>query len=371
MKFTTDMRPRVALSLLCASTALALCACSKPAPQAMATPTALVVQASTSNTHSPQAYPGEIQARYETPLAFRLGGKLAARYVHLGDAVRQGQVLAELDSQDAQAQLTAAKAQLGAASARQTQTNAAAQRSTAQSREALISASENEQSQASAQVAMADVQLASSQAELAQHQLQYTRLVAEHDGIITSEDAEAGAVVAAGQKVFGLAWSQQTDVVIDVPESRISTIQPHAKAQVTLSGDAQQHWSAQVREIAQAANPQTRTFRVKLSLDGGATAPRLGMTVQVAFAGVATVPQVEVPSTALFHDGTFSAVWVLHAGDNKLHLRRVTVSGYGEHSVTLSAGLEPGETVLAQGVHTVSAGMVVAPRLVTDAGVEQ
>lgn len=368
MTLTTDMRPRVALSLLCASTALALCACSKPEPPAAVTPTALVIQATTSNTRAPQTYPGEVQARFETPLAFRLAGKLAVRYVHLGDAVHQGQLLAELDSQDAQAQLTAAKAQLGAASARQVQANAAAQRSTAQSREALISASENEQSQAVSQVATADVQLATSQAELAQHQLQYTRLIADQDGIITSEDAQTGAVVAAGQKVFGLAWSKQTDVVIDVPESRIASIQMHAKADIILSGDAPQHWSAQVREIAQAADPQTRTFRVKLSLDGGAATPRLGMTVQVVFAGIAAVQQVEVPSTALFHDGTFPAVWVMHAGDNKLHLRRVTVSGFGEHSVTLSAGLEAGETVLAQGVHTVSADMVVAPHLITDAG---
>ena len=367
MKPHTNMRPRWALSLLCLSAALALSACSKPTPEAAPIPIALVTLAHSSNHLAPQTYPGDIAPRFETALSFRLPGKLRMRYVHLGEMVHQGQLLAELDPQDPQAQMGAAKAQLEAANARLTLAHSIAQRNTAQARETLISASENEQSQASAQVATADVQLASSQLALAQHQLQYTRLVAEQDGIITSEDAETGAVLGAGQKVFGLAWGKSADVVIDVPESHIAAIQIHAKADISLSGDPAQHWSAQVREIAQAANPQSRTYRVKLGLQDGATPAKLGMTVLVALAGASTTPHVEIPASALFHDATFPAVWVLHPGDNRLQIRRVTVAAYGEQTVNLSAGLQAGETLLAQGVHTVSAGMVVAPRMVADA----
>lgn len=369
MKTHPPARPRWALSLLCLGSALLLGACAKPAPEAVPLPVALVTQAHASSRQAAHSYPGEVQARYETALSFRIPGKLHMRYVHLGESVHRGQLLAELDPQDPQSQLTAASAQLGAANARLALAHATAQRNTAQARESLISASENEQSQASAQVAAADVQLASSQRDIAQHQLQYTRLVAEQDGIITSEDSETGAVLGAGQKVFGLAWGPQADVVIDVPESRIAAITLHGKADVSLSGDPQQHWNAQVREVAQAAHPQARTYRVKLSLQNGATPPKIGMTVLVTLAGSATTPLVEIPATALFHDTTFPAVWVLHPGNNQLQIRRVTVAAYGEHTVDLRSGLQAGETVLAQGVHTVSAGMVVAPRMVTDTGV--
>jgi RND family efflux transporter MFP subunit len=328
---------------------------------------ALITQAHANSSLTTQTYPGEVQARFETPLAFRIPGQLRMRYAHLGEAVHKGQLLAELDPQDAQAQLNTAKAQLGAAHARLALANAVAQRNTAQAKEALISASENEQSQASAQVASADVQVASNQLELLQHQLQYTRLVAEQDGIITSEDAETGVVLGAGQKVFGLAWGKQRDVVIDVPESRIASIQLHARADIHLSSDPQQHWYAQVREMAQAAQPQARTYRVKLSLQEGSALPKIGMTVQVSFAGTSATSQVEIPATALFHDGASAAVWVLNPGDSRLQIRRVTVAAYGEHSVSLSAGLQAGESLLAQGVHTVNSGMVVTPSRVSDA----
>ena len=366
MKFSTPVRLRLALFLLGLGAALALGGCSQPAAEASPLPVALVTQARSSDTLTASSYPGEVQARFETALAFRLPGQLRMRYVHLGDRVHKGQLLAELDPQDPQAQQSAAQAQLSAAQARLSLAQTVAQRNTAQAKEALISASENEQSLATAAVAAADVQVAGKQLEMAQHQLQYTRLLAPQDGIITSEDAESGAVLGAGQKVFGLAWGAPNDVLIDVPESRIGSIRPLAKADIALSGDTQTHWRAQVREIAQAANPQTRSYRVKLGLQAGATAPKIGMTVLVSLDPARHAPLVEIPATALFHDGSAPAVWVLHPGDNQLQIRRVTVAAYAAQSVSLSAGLQAGETVLAQGVHTASAGMRVAPRAVAD-----
>ena len=126
------------------------------------------------------------------------------------------------------------------------------------------------------------------------------------------------------------------------------------------------HFTAHVREISPAADPQSRTYRIKLTLDNLDSALRLGMTGVVTIdsgtgTDAATEPSIRVPSTALFHQGDRPAVWIVRANDNQLELRAVTVSAYGERSVTISSGLAAGEKIVVQGVHTLTAGEKVKP----------
>ncbi|HBI8679221.1 TPA: biotin/lipoyl-binding protein, partial [Escherichia coli] len=88
-----------------------LTGCSKEAPKTEEIPYVMVTQPSTT-LHEQKSYAGDVQARQQTALAFRVGGQVTARYVDVGDRVRVGQVLAKLDVADAQLQLNAAKAQL-------------------------------------------------------------------------------------------------------------------------------------------------------------------------------------------------------------------------------------------------------------------
>jgi len=124
-----------------------------------------------------------------------------------------------------------------------------------------------------------------------------------------------------------------------------------------------------VRELSPAADAQSRTYRVNLTLEAPTPDVRLGMTADVAFpqapnANGAATSTFTLPSTALFHDGNLPAVWIVKAGGDSLELRRVKVSRYGERTVTVSEGIANGDRVVWQGVHTVSAGekvRVVAP----------
>ena len=129
-------------------------------------------------------------------------------------------------------------------------------------------------------------------------------------------------------------------------------------------------WFFHCGEVSPAADAQSRTYRVKLTLEAPTSQVRLGMTADVAFPQATSAAlngssqqAFTLPSTALFHDGNLPAVWVVKAGD-ALELRRVQVSRYGERTVTISQGLASGERVVWQGVHTLSAGekvRVVAP----------
>jgi len=339
-----------------------LAGCGRQAPEAdAATPViALPVQAAAAVTAG--RFPGEVHARYEMPLSFRVGGQLSARYVNPGDQVKQGQALAQLDPTDASNQLAAAKAALEAARHRLLFATQQRDRDEAQSKQNLISRLQLEQTEDNYASALAARDQAQQQFQLAQNQSRYTTLVADHDGAITSRQVDVGQVLAAGQEVFGFAWSGEREVYLDVPESRIDGVVTGQPATISLPALPGQVLSGHVREIAPAADPQSRTYRVKLTIDQPSSRLRLGMTAEAVLQG--TQPSkaaVSIPATALFHQGEHPAVWVVRPADSTLELRNVTVARYGERDVLVTDGLKPGERVLMQGVHTVSAGEKVAP----------
>lgn len=132
-------------------------------------------------------------------------------------------------------------------------------------------------------------------------------------------------------------------------------------ARVSLTALPGKVLDARVREVAAAADPQSRTAR---EADAALAGPdvRSGMTANVTFdaaAGPAADQAITLPATALFHRGEAPAVWVVRKGSDTLELRAVTIGRYDERTVTVTSGLANDERVVMQGVHTVSAGQHV------------
>ena len=356
------LQRHVWLSCVIAMSLGLLAGCGRKAPEADAAVPVIAMPVSAADGATAGRFPGEVHARYEMPLSFRVSGQLTARYVNPGDVVKQGQALAQLDPTDASNQLAATKAALEAAQHRLLFATQQRDRDEAQSKQNLISQLQLEQTQDAFASALAARDQAQQQFALAQNQSRYTTLVADHDGAITGRQADVGQVVAAGQAVFGFAWSGEREVYLDVPESRIDGIVIGQAANVTLPALPDQVLKAHVREIAPAADPQSRTYLVKLTLEQPGNTLQLGMTAEAALQGAKpSSVTVSIPSTALFHQGEQPAVWVVHPADSTLALRNVTVTRYGERDVLVAAGLKPGERIVMQGVHTVSAGEKVAP----------
>jgi len=353
---------------LALAAALTLAACQKPAPVAAAPREVVVLPAQASSGAQLLTLPGEVQARFITPMSFRVAGQIIERRVHLGDTVRQGDVVARLDPLDADHNAASADADLASARQHLEAAQKQLQRDTAQAREQLISALQLEQTQDTYAAALAQAKGAEARAAVAGNQRRYTRLVAEHDGVISAEQANTGEVLAAGQQVFSLAWSGATDVTTEAAQSQVANIRVGAPASVKLSAMPDRPLTGKVREISPAADPQSRTYRIKVTLETKDPALRLGMsgnvtidtsdTRQSATAGSTTIV---IPATALFHQGNRPAVWIVKADGNQLELRPVTVSAYGERSVTLSGGVNGGENIVVQGVHTLTAGEKVKP----------
>ena len=356
---------RLAVALALAGV-VALSACSKkeaaaPEPR----PVVAVAVHADGNAAPVASLPGEVQARYSTPLSFRVGGKIVERRVRLGDVGKSGQIVARLDPADAQKNAASAQAQLAAAEHSYQYAKQQLDRDRAQAKENLIAPAQLEQTTNAYASAAAQRDQAAQQAALSKDQLQYTTLAADHAGVITAEQADTGQNVSAGQAVYNLAWSGELDVVCDVPESALAGLSVGQTANVTLGALPGRKFTARVRELSPAADPQSRTYRAKLTLENPGPDVRLGMTADIALSArsssAASNAEGEhgffvLPSTALFHDGTQPAVWVVRAADSALELRRVTVARYNERTIVVSQGLKNGEHVVLQGVHTVSAG---------------
>jgi len=289
--------------------------------------------------------------------------------------VKEGQVIALLDPVDAQKQLASAKAALDAAEHRLVYAQQQLDRDKAQSEANLIAANQLEQTQDSYTAALAGRDQAAAQLVVARNNLQYNTLIADHDGLITSENADTGQVVSAGQAVYGLAWNGDTDVILDAAESDLGRIAIGQAAEVTFPALPGRKFAAQVREIAPAADAQSRTFRVKLQMTGSLQAVRFGMTGDATLlpgtvaagataANYAAPPQQSayvLPATAIFHQDNGPAVWVITGNDSTLQLRPVKVSSYTDHTTVVTAGLNDGDVVVLAGVHTVYAGQHVKP----------
>lgn len=325
---------------------------------------ALVIQVSPNLDADRTVYAGEVRARHETDLAFRIAGKLVARQVEVGSVVQAGDVLARLDPADSALNADAARSQLAASAAEHAYATTELDRYRSLLEKKFISQAVYDSKLNAFNAAQAKHQQAQAQAALAGNQAGYAILRADRAGVITAVNADPGQVVAAGQALMKLARPDEKEVVIAVPESRLSVLRAAQYTSVRLWAEPGKVFHGKIREIAPTADTATRTFAVKVSVLDAGPEVRLGMTANVLLGG-ATEHTLLLPLSALTQKDGQTLVWVLEGADNKVVPRKVQVGEFRENGVTVLNGLSAGEIVVAAGVHKLQAGQVVRP--LTDA----
>jgi len=341
---------RTALPLLAAA-ALLLSACGngdKPAEPVRPVLTITVVPGAAATR---EVYSGEVRARVETDLAFRVGGKIAARLVDAGSRVKAGQPLARLDPEDARLAAEAARAQLASAEADFALAKSELDRAADLLARKFISQSAFDARQAAFAAAKARVDQVRSTAALSANQQSYTTLAADADGVILTTSAEPGQVVAAGQAVMRLARDGEMEVVINVPETQLARLRVGHAVAISLWAEPAAAVPGQIREVAGGADPVTRTFAVRVTVARAPGTMRVGMTANVALAPATAEKLIVVPLTALTREGKEQAVWVVDAKTGKVQRRPVKVGQLREDGATIESGLASGEVVVAVGAH--------------------
>lgn len=345
---------RMGLALAWVSMAVALSACGSTDPESAQPRPAMVVRAQPAQT-TMQVFSGDVRAREEPALSFRVGGKIARRFVDAGARVSAGEVLAELDPQDLRLQAEAAKAQLAAVQAELSLAQAELERHTGMLERGLISQSLFDAKKATFTAAQAQAGNARAQLAVMENQRDYARLTAPQTGVIASRLAEAGQVVAAGQTVFMLAADGEREVAISVPENQMERFPVGTQVMVELWSQPGKHWPGKVRELSPAADPAARTFAARVVFDASEAVIELGQSARVYAADGGTTA-LAVPLAAVGGEAGDAYVYVLDPATSTAQRRAVQVLNWGEREATIGEGLSGEEWVIAGGVHLIGAG---------------
>ena len=350
--------------LILAAMAALLAACSKPATPEEPVRAVKVITVGVNTFSSGYEFAGEVKAQVESRLGFRVGGKVIKRQAELGQRVQAGQVLAQLDPQDYKLAWDAARAQLQVAATNRDLAAADYKRYAALKEQNFISGAELERRESVLKSAQAQLDQAQSQLNVQANQASYAVLVADVAGVVTAIEAEPGQVLAAGTPVFRIAADGPRDVVFSVPEDKVAGIKPGMQVKVRGWAQAAQTTSvlAKVREVSASADPATRTYQVKLALDGKTPAPPLGATMYVlpeGLGGVQGMPVIKLPTSALRQVGQASAVWLLDTASMTVKSQTVQIATADGNEAVIAAGLQPGMLVVSAGVHVLSPGQKV------------
>jgi RND family efflux transporter MFP subunit len=357
--------PWLAVSVMAVAALLSACSKKDAAPEPVRAVKLLTV--GEAQLESAQEYAGDVRARVESRLGFRVAGKITRREVELGQHVKAGQVLARLDARDYQLGAEAARAQVNSATTQRDLAQANAQRFRALRAQNFISAAEMERYEANLKAAQATLDQAKAQLSTQSNQENYTLLLADVDGVITGVDAEPGQVVAAGTPVVRIAQDGARDAVFAVPEDRRGSIRIGQGVKVQPWADASQTIAGQIREVAASADAATRTYQVKAALQGGQL-PALGSTVHVwpegmgVAHGAVGASVIKLPTTALRQDGgggQGTAVWVYDPATSTVRLQPVQIATADGNEAVIASGLKPGMQVVATGVHVLNPGQKV------------
>lgn len=348
-------KPFIMISSLCL--ALLASGCHQQTEEAAAPRPVWVMSVGNSPAHRTASYTGEVKSRYESNIGFRIAGKIISRAVNVGELVKKGQLIAQLDPNDIRLNAQAADAEVQTAQANLALAQAELARRQQLYSQKFISKSALDSYETQVKTAQARLAQTKSQAAVSQHQTGYTQLVADRAGVIGMIQAEPGQVVAAGQTIAQIYDLQTLEILISVPEALIDSLHTGDAARVSLN-DVSQAYQGRIREIAPAANSQTHAFDLRIQLLNADQRIKLGMTAQVSFEPSTTAQTLIVPSTAVTRHGEQASVWVI---DNKhqVHARTVTTGALTENGIEITSGLQAGETIATIGIHTLTEGMRV------------
>jgi len=352
---TTMQRRGVALVALVGLLPFVLSACtdatSSTDPRTQ--PPLVRVEAVKNSAGSERSFTGIVAARVQSDLGFRVSGKVLERLVDTGQNVRRGQPLMRIDPKDLGLALQAQEQAVAAAQARARQTSQEESRYQALVATGAVSKSAYEKVKADAESARAELNAAQAQATVARNQTSYAVLLADADGVVVETLAEPGQVVAAGQVVVRVAHAGPREAIIELPETFRPTIGSTGRATLYGSGLT---GSAQLRQLSDAANRQTRTFEARYVLSGRLTDAPLGSTIAIQLSDGQIDPAQQVPIGAIFDSGKGAGVWLVEGETPRVTWRAVQIVRLGDEAASVVGKLKTGDRVIALGAHLLHEG---------------
>ncbi len=357
--------------------------------QEQALPRVEVIAVHRGSRTSELELPGNIEAVTEAPILSRSDGYLLRRMADIGDRVRAGQALAEIDApelddqvrqahangQQAQAALEQALANYEQGKSNLELARITAQRWSSLADRGVVSRQENDQYQAQLASQVANVHalekavaaqrstVAAAEANGARLQkMQGYRVVkAPFDGVITQRNVDAGALVNAGSTLlFRIAQTGTLRLYVHVPQANAGSIKPGQTARLSVSNLPGRRFTGAVARTANVLDPSSRTLLVEVHVSNADGALLPGMYAQVDLSSAGAYQPLLVPSDALVSRGDGTQVAVVRP-DHTVHLQKIQVGrDYGDH-LEVTGGLQEGDTIIPNPGDLASEGLKVNP----------
>jgi len=342
-----------------AASALLVAACSKEAEKKPDEIRPVRVQrVALSDAAQSFEFAGEVRARHETRLAFRVGGKIVERLVETGSTVQPGQAVARLDPADLLQFEASARAMVASLEAERNLAQADFKRYRELREKNFISQAEYDRRESVFATADARLEAARAQYRQAANQAAYAILKADSAGVITAIEAEAGQVVAAGQTVARLARAGEKEIAFAVPEAQREFVQSAGSLVVTLNVLHGRTWQARLRELSPAADPVARTYAARATLLEAGAEVELGMSARIVARGNGSGASITVPISAIHSRDDGPQVYVV-AEDGTVRTQAVKTAAILEQGVLIESGLKPGDVVVIAGASLLRPGQRV------------
>lgn len=336
----------------------ALAACGKPEAQPEAPrPVRSLTLGTAGQQQAAAFYAGDIRARHEARLAFRVGGKVVERLVDVGAAVKPGQALARLEDHDTSLDLASRRARLAAAEADLKQNEADIKRYRELLAQHFISQAEFDRREAALAAARGNQQAAQANTQLGVNQQRYTTLTADRAGVVTAIDAEVGQVVSAGQGVARVAESTEREAVIAVAESQLTEVRA-ARGFVVQVGQLPGRYQGVLRELAPDADSVSRTYSARITLKDADDAVHLGMSARIYPQGEAAAP-LSVPLSAVLDENNRHYLWLLDGKAPQVRRVEIKLAKVSSDTAWIASGVRAGQEVVTAGVHLLRDGQTV------------
>lgn len=340
----------------------------------LAVPTVATVSPKQGVSGQQIALPGDIEAWYEAPIYARVSGYLKEWYFDFGAHVEKGQLLAEIDAPDLDAQLAAAKAKLNSAEAqvkvREAERNFA-ETTYARWRESpkgVVSEQETEAKKAESGSADARYRASMAEANVNQSEVDrltaleaFKRIVAPFNGIVTQRNTDIGALINAGSSVsngpqlFRVADVHEMRVFVQVPQEISSNMKAGLTAEVTLPQYPDKTFKAVVSTTSEAINKTSRTLLVQLHAKNEENLLQPGTFAQVRFNLADTPGTLRIPISALIFRENGPQVAILAPG-NKVELRSIKLGRNLGVEFEVLGGLSASEAIINSPPDSLSPG---------------
>ncbi|GAA2877690.1 RND family efflux transporter MFP subunit [Aminobacter niigataensis] len=356
--FNANLRPLASLALV-SLLGVGLSACSEAKTETVeAIRPVKVVQIASTDATRELDYSGAVKARTEMNLGFRVAGKITERVVNIGDKVKPGDLLARIDPTDYQLGESSAEASLQAAEKQVETARLADERADQLFAKKFASEAQREQAALAYKQASSQRDAALSSLRQARNQVGYADLRADQSGIVTSVSADTGQVVGAGTPVVAVAVDGDKEVQIAVPELEIAQFQPGKPVKVSFWSDDKLVLDGKVREVAGSADPQSRTFSVRVSLPDDSRV-LLGMSATIEASVQSGKAVVSIPLSALAKQDGKEIVWVVNNDRETVHARGIKMASFAADGVQVAEGLKPGDIVVAAGTQFMTENLKV------------